>query len=120
MAMRDLRKSRVLANAEVLAEEAYRLTARLPRSERFGMSSQIQRAAVSVPANIGEGLGRGNPGDFERSLRIASGSLAELTVLLRIASKIHDVTNSRLDEKVDHVRRQLILLTRHVRKQRST
>jgi four helix bundle protein len=112
--VRDLSNSRLLANAKQLARLTYRLTERMPRQERFGLSSQAQRAAVSIPANIAEGLGRGSPGDLERFLRIAAGSLAELMVLLELAHDIHRVADPELDETVDHVRRQLVLLTRRV------
>ncbi len=118
--MRDIRNSRVLQNAKRLTREAYDLTNALPSAERFGLISQIQRAAVSVPANIAEGLGRGTPGDLERFLRIASGSLAELTVLLELTNDIHGTSSALANELVDHVRRQLILLTRQVHKDRST
>jgi four helix bundle protein len=93
--VRDIRNSRVLQNAKRLTREAYH-----PRAERFGLISQIQRAAVSVPANIAEGLGRGTPGDLERFLRIASGSLAELTVLLELTNDIHGTSSARANELV--------------------
>jgi len=104
----------VLQNAKLLARSTYRMTGALPRSERFGLTSQIQRAAVSVPANIAEGLGRGSAGDLERFLRIAAGSLAELSVLLDLAHDIYGVASETVGELVDHVRRQLILLTNRV------
>ena len=93
----------------------YRLVSALPRHERFGLVSQAQRAAVSIAANIAEGLGRGSPGELERFLRIAFGSVAELSVLLRLARNIHVVGSSQVDDKLDHVGRQLRLLLRSVR-----
>lgn len=112
--MRDTRKSTLLQNAKVMARHVYAMTKRMPRTERYEMTNQIQRAAVSVPANISEGLGRGTQGDLERSLRIASGSLAELAVLLELAADIHGIGDESLDDRIDHVRRQLILLTQRV------
>lgn len=61
-----------------LAEQCYLLVRNLPSTERFGLRTQITRAAVSVPANIAEGYGRRSRGDFARFLRIANGSLKEL------------------------------------------
>jgi len=86
--VRDLAKSAVLARARRLAGESYRLSSRFPPTETYGMTSQLRRAAVSIVANVAEGLGRGTQGDFERFLRIASGSAAEVEVLLDLAVEL--------------------------------
>ena len=59
-----------------LSVEVYRLTESFPVDERFGITQQIRRAAVSVPSNIAEGYGRGRGPDFARFHRVARGSLA--------------------------------------------
>jgi four helix bundle protein len=117
--VRNLRNSKALANAKLLAKEAYGFCRAMPSEERFGLTRQIQRAAISVPANIAEGLGRGSAGDFERHLRIALGSLAEVTVLLELASDLHSLPKSQAHETIDHLRRQLIILTKQVHQDRS-
>jgi four helix bundle protein len=61
-----------------LAESCYRLTRPSPRDELFGLTSEIRRAAGSVPANIAEGHGRENTGNFVQHLRVSQGSLKEL------------------------------------------
>jgi four helix bundle protein len=117
--VRNLENSKALTNAKLLAKQAYGFCRAMPPDERFGLTRQIQRAAISVPANIAEGLGRGSPGDLERHLRIASGSLAEVTVLLELAEDIHSLPKSQAHETIDHLRRQLIILTQRVHRDRS-
>ena len=76
-----------------LAAACYLQTKSLPLDERFGLISQIQRAAVSVPANIAEGYGRENRGEFIQFLRIAQGSLKELETHLLLAQRVYPKTN---------------------------
>jgi four helix bundle protein len=70
------------------AECCYRLTRQFPRDELFGLTSQISRAAGSVPANIAEGHGRENTGSFVQHLRISQGSLKELETHLLLAERV--------------------------------
>ena len=65
-----------------LAKSCYALTRSLPREERYGLTSQIRGAAISVPANIAEGNGRATRGAYLSFLRIAQGSLRELETYL--------------------------------------
>jgi four helix bundle protein len=71
-----------------LAESCYRLTGQFPRDELFGLTSQIRRAAASIPANIAEGHGRENTGNFVQHLRISQGSLKELETHLLLAERV--------------------------------
>lgn len=68
--------------------ECYRLSRSLPSSETYGLASQIQRAAVSVPANIAEGHGRDHLNDYTRHLSIAKRSLMELETHLAIVQRL--------------------------------
>ena len=68
--------------------EIYRLTATFPDTERYGLTSQMRRAAVSVPANIAEGAARSGTKEFTYFLGIAAGSLSELDTLIEIAVKL--------------------------------
>jgi four helix bundle protein len=71
-----------------LVVACYTLTARFPDRERFGLSSQLQRAAVYMPANIAEGKGRATTGAYLQHLSIAAGSLAEVDTHLGIAERL--------------------------------
>jgi four helix bundle protein len=68
----------VCQRAMALVKLSYQFSARHPRNELYGLTAQLRRASVSVPANIAEGFGRENTGSFIQHLRIAQGSLKEL------------------------------------------
>ena len=72
-----------------LTVAVYHLTQAFPREEQFGLTSQIRRAAVSIPSNIAEGQGRLNPGEFRQFLAIARGSNCELQTQLEIARALN-------------------------------
>ena len=79
-----------------LAGDVYRLSAQFPKFEIYGLASQIQRSAVSVPSNIAEGHGRNSPKEFNHFLGIASGSLAELETQLILAQQFIYLTESEI------------------------
>ncbi|HEY3172869.1 MAG TPA: four helix bundle protein [Thermoanaerobaculia bacterium] len=86
--IRSYRDLLVWQKAVDLAIECYRVSRTLPKSEMYGLASQVQRAAVSIAANIAEGHGREHLGDYLRHLSIANGSLMELETHLLIASRL--------------------------------
>ena len=86
--MHDYRKLRVYDMAIEVTSETYRLTKTLPRSERYGLVQQMNRAAVSIASNIAEGAGRGDGRDFARFLRIARGSVCGLDAQATMAARV--------------------------------
>jgi four helix bundle protein len=84
------------AHAFVLG--AYRLTAGFPAEERYGLTSQFRRAAVSIPANITEGFRKRSPADKARFLNIAEGSLEECRYYLILARDLEYGADARLEE----------------------
>jgi four helix bundle protein len=100
-----------------LVETAYKLSSRLPLDERFGLISQIRRAATSVPANIAEGFGRWNARDFARFTAIASGSLRELETHLIIVQRLGYLDKAAVDGALrltDDLSRMLYRMRRRV------
>ncbi len=85
---KNFRELKVWQLGMQLTEEVYRLTQQFPKHETYGLGSQMQRAAVSIPANIAEGHAIGSAKDFARFLGIAQGSLAELETHLLLAERM--------------------------------
>jgi four helix bundle protein len=86
--MKSYRELDVWKKAMDLVVAVYELTSEFPDQERYGLTSQMQRAAVSVPANIAEGYGRLHRGDYIHHLSIAGGSLAELETHITLAVRL--------------------------------
>src|SRR5712692_11704731 len=87
-AARSFRDLRVWRRAHELVRAVYRLTASFPEREKFGLTHQMRRAAVSVPANIAEGFGKRSPAEKARFLNIAQGSLEECRYYLILAQDL--------------------------------
>ena len=75
----------------------YKLTADLPREETYGLSSQMQRAAVSIPSNIAEGHARESTKEYLRYLLISRGSMAELETQLLLCQKLHFLSKEAVE-----------------------
>ena len=96
----------------------YRLTACFPKAEDYGLTSQMRRAAVSVPSNIAEGAGRGATKEFIQFLKIANGSMTELDTQLEIALKIGYITpaqKNKMDNDIESISAKLAGLLRNLR-----
>lgn len=93
-----------------LAADVYRLSQQFPKHETYGLGSQIQRAAVSVPANIAEGHATGSTRSFARYLAIAQGSLAELETHLMLAERLQYVDPAQVATILDRCAQEARML----------
>jgi four helix bundle protein len=98
MAISSFRDLRVWQAGMELVEQVYLLTQSFPKQEIYGLSSQIQRAAVSVPSNIAEGHTREHSKEFLHHLSIAQASLAELETQLEIATRLKYILPEQLEQ----------------------
>jgi four helix bundle protein len=96
MVVQSYRELHVWKAAMDLAEQCYRVTKRFPREELFGMTSQIRRAAASIPANIAEGQGRQHTSEFLHFPSIARGSLKEVETHLMLSQRVELLTADQL------------------------
>jgi len=98
-----------------IVKTVYELTRRFPKCELFGLISQMQRAAVSIPANVAEGYARQYSKEFSRFCNMSLGSCSELETLVIIAKEQRYLTENdfiRISEFLDHESRMLMSLTK--------
>ena len=110
---------RVTASARSLATSVYRATARFPAAERFGLTSQMRRAAVSIGSNIAEGCGRTGDRELARFFHIALGSASELEFQIAIACDLALLDGRqarRLSAEVVRLKRMLAGLIKALRR----
>ena len=96
-------------------------TERFPKEEKFGLTSQIRRAAISIPANVAEGAARRSPKEFVHFLSNSQGSASELETELIIAHRLgylDETTFAQLIASLDHIGRLITGLARHVERTR--
>jgi four helix bundle protein len=120
MAVRSYRDLKVWSKAMDLVVSSYALAHLLPKNETYGLMTQIQRAAVSIPANIAEGHGREHLGDYLHHLSVAYGSLMEVETHLLIAQRLAYLSSEQIDpvlKQTAEVGRMLNGLTAKLREQ---
>lgn len=115
MASRNFRDLTVWQRAHAWVLEVYRLTELFPRHELFGLTSQLRRSAVSVPANIAEGFKRQGKNDKVRFYNIAQGSLEECRYYLILANDLGYAATNPLSDRLDEVSRMLDAYIRALR-----
>ena len=84
-----------------LVQDVYLATKTFPKEEKYGLTTQMRRAAVSIPSNIAEGQGRSGRGEFRHHLSIAHGSLRELETQLVIALRLGYLSQSCVDDLLE-------------------
>lgn len=113
--MQDFRKLKVWRKAHELTLAVYRQTRGFPADEKYGLTSQLRRAALSIAANIAEGTGRDTRADFRRFLQIALGSANEVEYYLILSCDLEYLQTSDRDRLIDalvEVRKMLASLSR--------
>ena len=116
--MRPHEKLDVWQRSVDMVTKVYEYTKAFPTDERFGLTSQIRRAAVSIAANIAEGAARQHNKEFVQFLFVAQGSSSELETELLIAKKLGYINDERyreLYEEINLVARMIVGLTNHVK-----
>jgi len=105
--MADFKRLEVWKASHQLVLQIYRQTANFPRHELFGLTAQMRRAAVSIPANIAEGRGRDTDPDFARFLTMSLGSVSELEYFLILATDLEYPSSPQLVADLASVGRRL-------------
>ena len=121
--MRPHEKLDVWMKSVDLVVRIYKATEQFPKEEKFGLTSQVRRAAVSVPANIAEGAGRRSEKEFAYFLSNAQVSASEVETELLIASRLgylNPIIFSELQKNLDHIGQMLHGLARHLRAKSGT
>jgi len=105
--MHNLKELKIWHKAMELTTEVYRLTANFPKEEKYGLTSQIRRAAVSIPSNIAEGAGRNSNKEFVHFLAISNGSSYELQTQLLLCKnfKLIDTGLELILDQIDQIQK---------------
>jgi len=95
--MHNFKELIVWQKSRGLVRDIYELTKKFPEDEKFGLTQQIRRAAISIPSNIAEGSGRGTKNDFLHFLDIANGSAFEVETQLYLGFDLGYITQTEID-----------------------
>lgn len=94
---RDYKNLNVWKESRKLVKMVYELTEKFPESEKFGLSAQMRRCAVSIPSNIAEGIGRNSKKETKHFFYVAKGSVYEMETQLYLAEDLKFVTSSQIE-----------------------
>lgn len=104
--MRDFKKLEIWKNGIELVKQVYELSNNLPSNEKYGLKSQITRAAVSIPSNIAEGCSRNSEIEFKRFLEMAIGSLFELETQLIIIIELNLIETAKMEKTLALIQKE--------------
>ncbi len=105
---------RVYGQALAFTEAIYKYTSNLPPNEKYGLTSQLRRAAVSIPSNLAEGCGRSTNRDTARFVSISIGSLYEVDTQLRLANRFGYGQIDYLEKDILSISKQLISFRKYL------
>ena len=91
-----------------LVDDIYHMTRNFPENEKFGITSQIRRSAISIPSNIAEGAARSSKKEFIQFLYISLGSLSELETQLIISKKLKYLKNDDILQEIEGLRKKML------------
>ncbi|MEO5787627.1 four helix bundle protein [Gelidibacter sp.] len=101
--MHRFEELKIWQKAMEITENCYRATENFPKEEKFGLTSQLRRSAVSIPSNIAEGAGRNTNGEFTQFLGIANGSSYELLTQLYLSKRLDLITEDKVRPIINEV-----------------
>ncbi len=116
--MNNFKELKVWQKSMTLVKEIYSVTKDFPKEERFGITSQIQRSAVSIPSNIAEGCGRNSSKELFQFLSIAQGSSYELETQLILAADLNYMPNASfetINNQIQEVQKMLFSFKRTIK-----
>ena len=108
--MRDFRDIKIWDKAHKLVVEIYKISALFPKNEQYGLTSQIRRAAVSIPSNIAEGSGRGSKKELKQFMIVSSSSASEVEYQILLALDLGYISKliyEKLNEKIVEIKKML-------------
>lgn len=118
--MKDFRTLKVWEKSHALTLTIYKATDLFPKQEMYGLTSQIQRAAVSIPTNIAEGCGKDSDAELKRYFLIAMGSSSELEYLLLLAYDLGYLADDSYQEKCNNLVEIRKMLNAFIQKLKAT
>ncbi|WP_242204314.1 four helix bundle protein [Aestuariivivens insulae] len=101
--MHRFEELKIWQKAMDITENCYRISENFPKEEKYGLTSQLRRSAISIPSNIAEGAGRNSNGEFKQFLGIANGSSFELLTQLYLSKRLNLTTEEKLRPIINEI-----------------